>query len=342
MSTAWLRRLLAAGVIGSMLLCIPASAVATVTGGCSATGTASGSAGSDITNDAEWDLKSTDVVGGQGTAPSLMTSATLYAYALGLKVPVASGSGKGDTSGSVDSISLDTFSKLGKIFVVAGSATGPAGSCDGQILIVLDDVDALFTVLGGGGILLAVIFLGAMLMTIGRPGCASKVLGGLCGGFGLASAAIAMSQFNVISPTSPIGAAIALIGLVLGFLLAGSRAPKPPAPTPSAAHTVNTAVGIMEPGDTAGDSASAAPTPSSGTPPASSAPTPWPRPISPPPAPTNEQVGQGAVDLIGSSATDTPLPNPEPPPPSPSEPGVNVRPNDTSSGPTDASGNPLT
>jgi hypothetical protein len=237
MSTAWLRRLLAAGVIGSMLLGVPGSAVATVTGGCTARGTASGSAGSDITVAEEWDLKSTDVVSGDGTSPSLMTSATLYAYALGLRVPVVSGSGKGDTSGSVDSISLDTFSKLGKIFVVAGNATGPGGSCDGQILIVLDDVDALFTVLGGGGILLAVLFLGAMLMTIGRPGCASKVLGGLCGGFGLASGAIAASQFNLISPTSPIGAAIALVGLVLGFLLAGSGAAKPPAATPAMAAT---------------------------------------------------------------------------------------------------------
>jgi len=330
MSTAWLRRLLAAGVIGSMLLCIPASAVATVTGGCSATGTASGSAGSDITNDAEWDLKSTDVVGGQGTAPSLMTSATLYAYALGLKVPVASGSGKGDTSGSVDSISLDTFSKLGKIFVVAGSATGPAGSCDGQILIVLDDVDALFTVLGGGGILLAVIFLGAMLMTIGRPGCASKVLGGLCGGFGLASAAIAMSQFNVISPTSPIGAAIALIGLVLGFVLAGSRAAKPPAPTPAMAATT---------------------TPTSTTPPPSA-------PTAAPP-PTDETQGFVSGVVAPAISTGASAPDPEDRTAEESESiaienaqlsadnaqlmGSSPEPDpDAPTGPTDAAGGPLT
>ena len=341
MSPAIGRRLAAWLTVASLLLALPASTSATISGGCTGEGHASSSGSIDLTTEPVWHLRSNDVAGGSGQSTATMTSATLSAYALGFAIPVASGSGKGDTSGSVDDVSLDTLSKLGRVFVIAGHATGD-GACDGQVLIIIDDVDALFTVLGGGGLIVFVLALGAMLMTGRGGGCLSKIFGLVFGGLAATGLGLSLAQFEIISPTSPVGIVIVLIGAIVGFLVAvrigapGLPSPVTP-PPPALAGDADAGKGGLSKfdqmiaggggvssdevgkgaADLLGDAAAATP------------------PTAPDAGPTPD-VGQGAMDLLTGDG-----PGSTPPPPDPNAPGVDVRKPPTV-GPVGPDGEPLT
>jgi hypothetical protein len=305
MSTSVLRRLAAGLAVAGLLLAFPGAASATVSGGCTVLGDAT-SGGIDITTEPVWHLRSTDAAGGSGVSPGPMTSATLSAYALGFAIPIASGTGKGDTSGSVDDVSLSTFSKLGRVFVVAGSASGPGGSCDGQILIIIDDVEAMFTILGGGGLIVFILGIAASLLTGRGGGCLSKMLAFVFGGIAATGLGLSLAQFEIISPTSPIGLVIVLVGAILGFLVAlrigppgMSKSPPPPA--------VAAAVGTPP-----SDASKAAIDAADDTPPDMVAGT-----VTGGVGSTPNDVGQGAADLLGEAAGG-------PPEPDPNAPGVDV------------------
>ena len=225
MSISVVRRLAFGAVALVAMLAMPLVASATVGGGCTAEGHST-STSANITSDTEWHLQSDDVAGGSGTAPSKMTKAQVVAYALGIGLPVAGGESKpgdeGDTAGGTDGISVATYAILGKRFVVGGSASGPGGSCSGSILIILDDVNPLFTLLGGGGILIAIVALLIILgLSRGGGGCLSRLMGGAFGLLGGTGAALAGEQFGMLDPTQLIGLIIAVAAGVVGFFLPG-------------------------------------------------------------------------------------------------------------------------
>jgi len=286
MSISSARRLAAGVLLAGLLLGLPSTVAAEVTGACAATGQGSASGSVDITTEEVWHLKSTESAGGSATAAAPMLNATVSAFALGLQVPIASGTSKsgGDTAGSVDAVDLQVFGKLGKIFLVAGNATGAGGAeCRGQILIILDDVDALFTLLGGGAIVLAILAVAGVLATSRMRGCAGKVLGA---GFGLvagASTGIALAQFQIIAPDSPIGWAIALVGMILGFFLA-SRFAKPTAPAAATGGRTPAVGGSNPPPDRPGGS--------------------------PTPPPVSDDT-QGFIDGVAAPAVDAPVSDPD-------------------------------
>lgn len=233
MSSASGRRLTALVAAALLLLAVPASASATITGGCTGEGHST-SSGANLTTDTEWHLKSSDVAGGSGTAPAKMKAASVSAYALGIALPIASGTSEdGETTGSVEGVSVSNYAILGARFTVGGSATGD-GSCSGEIQIILDDVNPLFTVLGGGGIILALIgLLAVLLLGRGEGGCMSRVLGAFFGGLGGVGGALAAEQFDLLDPTEPMGLFVAIGAAILGFIVPGLFSGKPDAPAPS-------------------------------------------------------------------------------------------------------------
>jgi hypothetical protein len=205
-----------------MALAIPAIATATVTGGCTVTGTSTTGGPIDLTSAAEWHLNSTGKAGGSGTAPSPQTSASVGAYVLGLPIPIASGSGAGDTSGSVDNVPLSIFGLLGARFMVSGSSSGANGGCSGHVLIVLDDVNPLFTLFGGGGLAVAVI--GALIVLLAMRmggGIGSRIAGLVFGLLGAAGLGLAMAQFAIVPADSIVGLMIAMVGGAVGLLTPG-------------------------------------------------------------------------------------------------------------------------
>jgi hypothetical protein len=234
------RRLLVLGLALAAALALPGASWATVRGGCLVTGSATSSGSIDLTSETEWHMKSTDVAGGSGTAPSPQTSSTVAAYALGIAIPIAAGSGDGSTEGSVEGLSVELYSILGARFVVAGESAGEGGSCEGEVTIILDDVDPLFTVLGGGGLLVALLGVLVLLWAARSPAsCAGRFLAGLFGGLGGLGIALAMEQFGYLDPTQPFGLAIAIGAALIGFMLNGrfASAPVPPPAAPAPAPT---------------------------------------------------------------------------------------------------------
>ena len=215
------RRFGVVAALMALLLGFPATVGATITGGCTGEGHSTSSS-ANLTADTVWHLKRNDVAGGSGTSPAKIRSASVGAYALGIALPIASGTSEdGETTGSVDGVNVATYAILGHRFVVAGSGSGDA-ACSGEIEILLDDVDPLFTVLGGGGILLAIIGLLVLLMlTRSGGGCAQRLIGGLFGALGGGGAALAAEQFGFLDPTELIGLFVLIGGAILGFVVPG-------------------------------------------------------------------------------------------------------------------------
>jgi hypothetical protein len=220
-----LRTLVRRGGLGlatlAALLTLASTAGATVTGGCTATGTSTSGGSIDLTNATEWHLKRSDVAGGNGSAPSPQKSASVSVYALGLALPIASGTDEeGEVAGSVSGVAVEPFALIARKWVVAGSSD----SCSGQVTVYIDDVDPVATAAGGGGIAAAVVgFLVLLLLAGGVLGAGIlQAFGGLIfGALAGVGLALALEQFGVTDPTSLLGLAIvigcALVGLVVGL-----------------------------------------------------------------------------------------------------------------------------
>jgi hypothetical protein len=222
-----------------VLLALPLGAVASMLGQCEAEAhTASGSGVS--FNQDEWHIKKADIAGGSGQSSAKMTKAQVGAYALGILLPITGGEAKpgdeGQTQGSVEGIAVSTYAVLGARFTVMAVATGPGGaSCTGTIRIVLDDVNPALTLLGGGGILVALVCVLIFLaLARGGGGCLPRIVGGAFGLLGGCGAGLAAEQFGVIDATQPIGLVVAVAAAVVGFLIPGVFGGGPgDAPTPS-------------------------------------------------------------------------------------------------------------
>jgi hypothetical protein len=225
------RRIAAGLAAGSLVLLLASPVAATISAPCSGTGTSTSSGEIDLTTATEWHLKRADSAGGSGESTVAMKTATVAVRALGLSIPIAGGSGDGETSGSVSDVSVATFALLGQRFVVSGSASGDGGSCSGSFLIIIDDVNPLLTAFGGGGLLLAVI--GLLVIANGARssgGMAGRLLVAIVGGLGGAGLGLALEQFGVLDPTSFVGLGLAIGGLIVGFVIYGRMAPHPPTP----------------------------------------------------------------------------------------------------------------
>lgn len=221
MSIALARRLAAGAVVVALLIAFPAAVGATISGGCTGEGHAT-SGGADLTTQTEWHIRSSDVGGGSGTAPAPIKAATVGAYAAGLAIPIASGTSEdGETSGSVDGVKASTFALFGARFTVAGSGSGDA-NCSGQIRLIIDDVNPLLTILGGGGLLLAIAGLLAILMGArSSGGWGARIAAFLFGGLGGLGLGLSLEQFGVLDATQPMSLIIAAIGALLGLVLCG-------------------------------------------------------------------------------------------------------------------------
>ena len=221
MSIPTVFRLSLAAALTIVLLAWPGSVAATIAGGCTGEGHSTSSS-ADLTTDTIWHLKRDDVAGGSGTSPAAMRNASVSAYGLGIPIPIAGGTSQdGKTEGSVDGVQVSTYAVLGRQFVVAGTASGD-GQCTGQIEVVIDDVQAIFTVFGGGGILLAILaLLGMLLATRGERRLTGRVVSAFLGALAGIGLGLSAEQFGFIDPTQPIGLFLVAAFVVLGFLTAG-------------------------------------------------------------------------------------------------------------------------
>ena len=136
----------------ALLAALPGSAAATVRGGCTATGTSTSGGVIDLTTNAVWHVLSTDSITLAGTAPTPQTEATVRATAFGFAIPLGGGTADPSTSAESDTFEIAALAVLGRVFLISGEASGPSGGCDGEVQLVIDDVNPLGTALGGGGL----------------------------------------------------------------------------------------------------------------------------------------------------------------------------------------------
>lgn len=160
LALAWLAALLAATT---------APAAATVRGGCTAQGTSTSGGEIDLTSNAVWYVRSTDTIQLFGQAPTGQTAATVRATAFGFAIPIGSGTADPSTAAESDTFEIEALAILGRVFLISGASTGPAGGCDGEVLLIIEDVNPILTVLGGGGIILILVGLAGLGWAVRNP-----------------------------------------------------------------------------------------------------------------------------------------------------------------------------
>lgn len=192
-------------------------ALAVVTGGCTAKATGTKSGAIDLVTQAEWHVRSDDVVSGSGTAPTDQTFVTISAYVLGIPVPIvrATEKGKDGTAGPYD---ISIYRWMARTIAISGASD----NCTGSVTLIIDDVNPFATALGGGGVVLGVLGLLGLLGAARGPGGAGGrfyglIAGALAGlGFGLT-----LQQVGALDPRSLAGLAVPGVGALLGLIVAG-------------------------------------------------------------------------------------------------------------------------
>lgn len=230
-SVRWLAVLAVA--VGAWLVAFPGAAQADMYGPCTVS-TVAGGTPMDVTDLVTWHTRSTDQVMLAIAAPfEIRPDSASYAlgpprryYWLG-GFGVSATKGGGPSSPGITA-PLDFASErlLGARFNLNWSIEGPQSGdqCSWSTIAVLDDVNPLFTVFGGGALLLAVLAVVAIVVGSRARARWWKRIGlGLLGAAGGIAAASALEQFAVTPWKSGfvLGYGLALIGLVAGLMLVG-------------------------------------------------------------------------------------------------------------------------
>jgi hypothetical protein len=199
------------------LIVVPAAVQASVDGGCTATGTASRSGSVDLGKVAAWHVTAADVLTGVAYAPSPQKEAHLKVVIFGVGLPLLDRVGN-DKVGSAGPYRIADYDRYTRVLAVAGTST----SCNGYILIVVDDVSPLTTWAGVIGVIAFLLGLVGLLAGLTQvPSGNARLVGivvGVVGGFGLG---LVLQEMAILDPASAFGLLIPAAGGVLGIILPG-------------------------------------------------------------------------------------------------------------------------
>jgi hypothetical protein len=200
-----------------ILLAAPVSAQATVRGGCTATATASKSGAIDLTVASSWHVKDADVLNGQATAPTPQKFAQLKVLLFGIGLPLLDKQGN-SVSGAAGPYLIADYDRYTRVLAVAGTSN----TCDGNILIIVDDVAALSTWAGVVGLIAAVLGIIGLVATLFQfPSGSARVVGmivGLVAGLGIG---LVLQQVAILDPANFLGLLLPGGAAILGLILPG-------------------------------------------------------------------------------------------------------------------------
>jgi hypothetical protein len=181
----------------------------------------------DLATLSTWHLRSTDRPTVVVSGPFQILSATppvrsYWLAALGVKREIDPGAGP---PGTVANIDLSTERLLGPRFDLSESILGPADSdqCSWFPPVVLDDVNPLFTVFGGGALVIALLAALAVLGSIRvRSRWKLRFALGVIAAVGVIAGWSALEQFGIV-PWRDHGPGLYLVpvGFLAGFVLVG-------------------------------------------------------------------------------------------------------------------------
>jgi hypothetical protein len=195
-----------------------ASAQARVNGGCTASGTASRSGAVDLTGATVWHVTDADVLNGQARALTPQRSAHLKVVIFGVGLPLLDKTGN-SVAGAAGPYRIADYDHYSRVLSVAGTSE----SCDGAILIVVDDVPALYTWAGVLGLIATLLGLIGLIASLFLPATgSSRVVGmvlGLLAGLGIG---LLLQETAVLDPANALGLALLGVGLVVGLIVPGA------------------------------------------------------------------------------------------------------------------------
>src|SRR5258708_8829616 len=122
-------------IVLSSLLVARVAGEARVSGGGTATATASRSGAIDLTTASVWHVKDADVINGSGKAPTAQKAAQLKVLLFGIGLPLLDRQGN-SPSGDAGPYLIADYDRYTRVLSVAGAST----TCDGSILVIVDDV----------------------------------------------------------------------------------------------------------------------------------------------------------------------------------------------------------
>ena len=208
------------------LLAAPVSAEATVHGGCTATATASKSGTIDLAVASTWHVKDEDVLNGQAAAPTRQKSAQLKVLLFGIGLPLLDKQGN-SASGAAGPYRIADYDRYTRVLAVTGSSN----TCDGNILIVVDDVAPLSTWAGILGVIAAVLGIIGLVATMFQyPNGSARLVGmvvGVVAGLGIG---LFLQQVAILDPANFLGLLLPGGGAILGLILPGIAYRRPVAP----------------------------------------------------------------------------------------------------------------
>ena len=199
------------------LLGAAVSAQATMHGGCTATATASSSGPIDLTVASTWHVKDADVLNGQANAPTQQKSAQLKVLFFGIGLPLLDKQGN-SVSGAAGPYRIADYDHYTRVLAVAGTSN----ACDGNVLIIVDDVAPLSTWAGILGAIAAVLGIIGLVATMFQfPSGSARVVGlivGLVAGLGVG---LLLQQAAILDPANFLGLLLPGGGAILGLILPG-------------------------------------------------------------------------------------------------------------------------
>ena len=217
---AWRRAVRLSGValvVPLGLLAAPFSAQATVSGGCTATATASKSGAIDLAVASSWHVKDADVLNGQATAPTPQKSAQLKVLLFGIGLPLLDKQGN-SVSGAAGPYRIADYDHYTRVLAVAGTSN----TCDGSILIIVDDVAPLSTWAGILGVIAALLGIIGLVATMFQfPSGSARVVGMVVGVVAGLGTGLLLQQDAILDPANFLGLLLPGGGAILGLILPG-------------------------------------------------------------------------------------------------------------------------
>ena len=199
------------------LVVVPAMAEARVNGGCTASATASRSGDVDLAVATTWHLRDADVVNGRATAPTAQKFAQLKVLIFGIGLPLLDKTGT-SVSGTAGPYRISDYDRYSRVLAVGGSSN----TCDGSVLIIVDDVAPLATWAGILGLIAAGLgFIGLIASLFQFPNGSARVVGmvvGVVAGVGLG---LLLQEGAILDPANVLGLALPGGGAVVGLIVPG-------------------------------------------------------------------------------------------------------------------------
>lgn len=211
-------RALCAGLIVLMsLLCAPVAGQARVSGGCTASATASKSGSVDLTTATVWHVTDADVISGEAKSPNPQLSAQLKVVIFGVGLPLLDRPGN-STSGAAGPYRIADYDHYSRVLSVAGTST----NCDGAVLIIVDDVAPLATWAGILGLIATLLgLIGLIASLFLQPTGSSRVVGMIVGFLAGLGVGLLLQEAATLDPANALGLAFPVAGAVIGLVVPG-------------------------------------------------------------------------------------------------------------------------